>query len=76
MPAVAKRDDNVIMNPSIQGWRRWTLVGLLALVSLNALAAGYGLMAEPDGSALGIPLAWLENSPFTPSRLRCRSRSS
>jgi hypothetical protein len=37
---------------------------ILALVSLNALAAGYGFMAQPDGTALGIPQAWLEGTPF------------
>lgn len=48
----------------IQGWRRWTLVALLALVSLNAIAAGYAFVTEPSGAALGIPQEWLEASPF------------
>ena len=53
---------------SIRGWRRWTLVGLLALVSVNALAAGYAFVATPDGSALGIPQDWLDGTPFADYR--------
>lgn len=51
-------------SPVIQGWRRWTIVTILALVSLNAIAAGYGFVMEPSGTALGIPQEWLETSPF------------
>lgn len=49
---------------SVQGWRRWALIAILALVSLNAIVAGYGLVTEPSGSALGIPQDWLAESPF------------
>lgn len=43
-----------------RGW----IAGLLILVGINAVVAGYGFIGTPDGSALGIPLDWLEGSPF------------
>ncbi len=40
--------------------RRWPLVGLLALIALNAWGGGYfGLSGAP-----GVPTAWLEGTPF------------
>lgn len=54
---------------AIHGWKRVTILTLLLIVSLNALAAGYGFMAGPDGSALGIPVGWLENAPFADYRI-------
>lgn len=40
--------------------RRWLLVGLLALIALNAVGGGYyGLSGAP-----GVPTAWLEGTPF------------
>ncbi len=46
--------------PAPRGW----LAALLLLVGLAAVAGGVGLVARPDGSALGLPLAVLEPSPF------------
>lgn len=43
--------------------RAW-VAGLLILVGLNAVVAGYGFIADPDGSSIGIPQEWLEDSPF------------
>lgn len=43
-----------------RGW----VAGLLILVGINAVVAGYGFIADPDGSSVGIPLEWLEDSPF------------
>jgi hypothetical protein len=43
---------------------RRTLASILALISLNVLAAGYGFMGTPDGSAVGIPKDWLADTPF------------
>lgn len=43
---------------------RWALLVLLALIAVNAVAAGSSFVAEPDGSGLGIPQEWLEDSPF------------
>jgi hypothetical protein len=40
------------------------LLSLLALVAVTATCSGLLLMYEPDGSALGLPLAVLERSPF------------
>lgn len=40
------------------------LLSLLALVAITATCCGLLLMYEPDGSALGLPLAVLERSPF------------
>ena len=46
--------------PAPRGW----LAALLMLVGLAAVAGGLGLVAAPDGSALRLPLAILEPSPF------------
>jgi hypothetical protein len=43
--------------------RRW-MIGLLAFVGINALVAAYGFVGDPDGSSIGIPQEWLEDSPF------------
>lgn len=44
--------------------RRWWIAGLLSFVGANAVFAGYGFIAKPDGSAIGIPHEWLEGTPF------------
>lgn len=36
----------------------------LAFQGLSAVAGGIVLLADPTGAALGLPLAWLEGSPF------------
>lgn len=41
------------------------LVGLLLFQGLSGLAGGYGLVADPSGAALGLPLEWLAGSPFS-----------
>jgi hypothetical protein len=38
--------------------------GLLAFVGIGAVACGFMLIIEPDGSSIGLPLNLLENSPF------------
>lgn len=38
---------------------------LQAFVGLGALGGGIGLIAQPDGSNLGISLYWLRQTPFT-----------
>ena len=43
-----------------RGW----IAGLLLIVGVNAVVAGYGFIGTPDGSAVGIPQDWLEDSPF------------
>ena len=43
---------------------RWWLAGILALLGLNAVVAAYGFLRDPDGSSIGIPVEWLEGSPF------------
>lgn len=40
------------------------LMVLLVLQGLSGLAGGFGLVADPSGASLGIPIAWLEGSPF------------
>lgn len=42
---------------------RLYLAGAVAL-GVSALAGGVGLVSDPTGSRLGLPLAWLEGSPF------------
>lgn len=36
----------------------------LLLMGLNAVAAGYSFMVEPSGADIGIPLSYLQYSPF------------
>jgi len=50
-------------------WTRRALIALLALIGLNAVAAGYGFVRRPDGSALGIPQDWLAGTPFADYRV-------
>jgi|GEM_PF-1961189 len=49
----------------MQKFFRILLLIQLAVLSLNALAAGGMLIAVPDGSLVGLPQAWLEDAPFT-----------
>jgi hypothetical protein len=41
-----------------------TLVVLLALLGIGALAGGVALVSKPDGSVMQLPLAYLAGSPF------------
>lgn len=45
------------------------LVLLLLLTGLNAVVAGAGLFLFPDGQWIGLPLSWLEGSPFPSFRI-------
>jgi len=40
------------------------LVVLLAIQGLSGLAGGFGLVSDPSGGALGLPLEWLRGSAF------------
>ena len=44
--------------------RRAALLFLLLFQGVSGMAGGVGLVADPSGSTLGIPLEWLEGSPF------------
>ncbi len=41
-----------------------TLAVILSFVAIGALPAGYFMIAQPDGKALGMSLDFLKNSPF------------
>jgi hypothetical protein len=41
-----------------------SLVALLLFVGLTAIAGGIGLIVDPSGSMLRIPITWIEGSPF------------
>ncbi len=41
------------------------LGALQAFIGLGALGGGFMLVIDPSGSALGVPLSFLEGSPFT-----------
>ena len=41
------------------------LTALVGVQGLSGLAGGIGLVADPTGRSLGIPLAWLQGSPFS-----------
>ena len=48
-----------------EGKRLARALGFLQLfIGLGAVAGGLGLVSEPDGSNLGMPLSMLEHSPF------------
>lgn len=42
----------------------WVLVILIFFQGLSGLLGGTGLILDPTGESLGLPLLWLENSPF------------
>ena len=43
----------------------YVLVATLALQGLSGVGGGSGLVADPTGEALGLPLGWLEGSLFS-----------
>lgn len=43
---------------------RITIIILLFVTGLNALAAGYGFVADPSGKGLGMTTDYLRFSPF------------
>lgn len=55
------------MNPQASGRPAavTALTLLVGLQGLSGLAGGIGLVADPTGRSLGIPLAWLQGSPFS-----------
>lgn len=44
---------------------RWALILLLVFIAFGAIPAGYGFLGTPDGSAVGIPPGWLDDTPFS-----------
>lgn len=42
----------------------YTLMVLVAFQGLSGLLGGFGLISDPSGESLQIPLDWLEGSPF------------
>ncbi|MCB9140508.1 MAG: hypothetical protein H6642_19415 [Caldilineaceae bacterium] len=46
--------------------RVWTGLGVLqAFIGIGAVAGGLGLMLNPSGGSLGLPLELLEKTPFS-----------
>jgi len=43
---------------------RRLLIGLHAVLGVAAVGAGQAFVRDPSGDALGIPVDWLEGSPF------------
>ncbi len=46
---------------------KWIIYGLAAwqlFIGLGAVVGGLGLVLDPSGGNLGLPLAWLERAPF------------
>ena len=48
-----------------RGRAAWIAISGLLLLGIGALAGGIALVAKPDGSIMRMPLAYLENSPFS-----------
>lgn len=42
----------------------WFLVILIFFQAMSGLFGGAGLMLDPTGNTLGLPVLWLEGSPF------------
>jgi hypothetical protein len=42
----------------------YVLMVLLVLLGISAIGGAVGLLADPSGKVIGIPLNWLEHSPF------------
>jgi hypothetical protein len=40
------------------------LTGVLLFQGLSGVAGGVGLVGDPSGASLGIPVRWLQGSPF------------
>lgn len=40
------------------------LVAAMAFQGVSGVAGGWGLVSDPSGGKLGIPVTWLEGSPF------------
>lgn len=43
----------------------YALLGLTLFQGLSGLAGGFGLMVDPTGAHMEMPLEWLEGSPFS-----------
>ena len=43
----------------------YSLLAVLIFQGLSGLAGGFGLVGDPSGAALGMPLEWLDGSPFS-----------
>lgn len=52
------------MLPKTNKWLRIIAIVWLIIMGLNALAAGFSFMVEPSGADIGIPLSYLQFSPF------------
>jgi peptidoglycan/LPS O-acetylase OafA/YrhL len=44
--------------------QRWLLLIMLLFQGLSGLAGGVGLIGDPTGESLQIPIEWLAGSPF------------
>lgn len=51
-------------NPATRPIAFYLLVAAVLLQALSGLAGGIGLVGDPSGANLGIPLEWLAGSPF------------
>ncbi|UCE82189.1 MAG: hypothetical protein JSV47_10750 [Deltaproteobacteria bacterium] len=43
----------------------YSLGALQIFIGLTAIAGGFGLVSDPSGTKMNIPLDWLRDSPFT-----------
>ena len=43
----------------------YCLGALEVFIGLTAIVGGFGLVSDPSGTKMDIPLEWLSNSPFT-----------
>jgi hypothetical protein len=43
----------------------YVLMGLIIIQGLSGISGGIGLVLDPTGESLKIPISWLEDSPFS-----------
>ncbi len=54
-----------MMNTQTKPVSVYLLLILMGFQGLSGLAGGFGLISDPTGQSLRIPLAWLQGSPFS-----------
>ncbi len=50
--------------PAARPWPLWIVVALFVFLALMALPVGWMMLRSPHGAILGMPVAWIERTPF------------
>lgn len=60
-----KRTEKPTPDPRRRPPPLYALLGLNLFQGLSGLGGGFGLMVDPTGTSMQMPLEWLEGSPFS-----------